>query len=93
MSFDNPFFLFFSVLFNSSFISFGLLHTLSLSLLCSLLLEYKFTRETRKSFDSGEKKTWTVKLEGFPGSQGRILVQFTKREERGTTTPVVESSS
>jgi len=67
MSFDNPFFLFFSVLFNSSFISFGLLHTLSLSLLCSLLLEYKFTRETRKSFDSGQKKTWDGEIGGFSG--------------------------
>ncbi|KAL5142315.1 DeSI-like protein [Glycine soja] len=26
------------------------------------------------------KKLGTVKLEGFPGSQGRILIQFTKRE-------------
>ncbi|KAK7315112.1 hypothetical protein VNO77_33644 [Canavalia gladiata] len=45
--------------------SLSLTHTRTLSLsLCSLLLEYKFTRETQKSLDSREKFR-TRKIGGF----------------------------
>jgi len=78
--------------FSFSFTFFFLLHfvalvslTDTLSLFCSFLLEYnKSTREARKSFYSGEK-IWMVKLEGFPGSRGRISVQFTERERNNNT--------